>query len=201
MGCCGTKTPTPDPTPVVPNNKPNSTYDNTEEDDAELKLVCVGDNGVGKSAFFTRIAEKVFKENDQTIVEQRNITYTLQNGKKVDLELSDTCGQEKFRTVTTTYYRSAQGAVLAFDLTSVESFANLKNWLNEIQTYKSETLTVKILVGMKSDLHRKVSREEAENFADSCAMTYYECSSKTDTDVTKCFDDFIMEILKKRNSK
>jgi len=166
------------------------------EDELTVKVVCVGDTDVGKSAFFKRVAEKTFKEDDAVEVEQRIITYTLQNGKKVEVELADTCGQEKFRTVTTTYYRSANGAVVAFNLANKDSFKNVRNWLEDIKKYKGESLVCKILVGMKSDLARQVEFEEAETYAEEEGTSYYEVSNKTGDGVTKCFDDMIMEILK-----
>lgn len=80
--------------------------------------------------------------------------------------LRDTAGQERFRSVTRSYYRGAAGALLCYDITSRESFNSLKNWLTEVRNLASPNIFI-VLVGNKKDLElaREVSFQEAIDFA------------------------------------
>lgn len=104
------------------------------------------------------------------------------------LQMWDTAGQEKFRTITSAYYKGAQGVIFAFDLTDKNTLNDVKNWLSEVEKYNNKR-PVKILVGTKSDLvsERQVSREEAMRFAENEGMTYLECSAKTNKNVDDIF--------------
>lgn len=111
----------------------------------------------------------------------RNIDH---EGSKVKLQMWDTAGQEKFRTITSAYYKGAQGVIFAFDLTDRKTLIDVKNWLSEVEKYNNKN-PVKILVGTKSDLYseRQVNREEAMRFAENEGMTYLECSARTNKNV------------------
>lgn len=104
------------------------------------------------------------------------------------LQMWDTAGQEKFRTITSAYYKGAQGVIFAFDLTDKNTLNDVKNWLSEVEKYNNKS-PVKILIGTKSDLvsERQVSREEALRFAENEGMTYLECSAKTNKNVDDIF--------------
>ena len=84
------------------------------------------------------------------------------------LQMWDTAGQEKFRTITSAYYKGAQGVIFAFDLTDRNTLNDVKNWLSEVEKFNNKC-PVKILVGTKSDLYseRQVSQEEAMRFAEN----------------------------------
>ena len=77
------------------------------------------------------------------------------------LQIWDTAGQERFRTITSSYYRGANGIIVVYDVTDRESFANVKQWLHEIDRYASESVH-KLLVGNKSDLQDKRAVAQAE---------------------------------------
>lgn len=70
----------------------------------------------------------------------------------IKLAIWDTAGQERFRTLTPSYYRDAQGAILVYDVSSAASFSKLENWLNELETYSTKTNIVKMIVGNKIDV-------------------------------------------------
>jgi Ras-related protein Rab-2A len=101
------------------------------------------------------------------------------DGKKIKLQLWDTAGQESFRSITRSYYRGAQGALLVFDITKRSSFAHLQSWLEEVRRQGTDNMTV-LVVGNKSDLaaDREVTREEAEAFARANNLRYIETSAK-----------------------
>lgn len=200
MGCFGSKG---DDVSVASNpafdqaqngGKGGEEEDFERSDDGVLKITCVGDGGVGKSAFYTRVVDNTYKADDKALVEQRNTKMTVK-GKEYDIEMMDTCGQERFRVITTTYYRSAHGSIIAFDLHDKTTFANVSNWVNEVRTYGGNRILI-ILVGMKSDLPRAVSKEDAEDLASDLSISYFETSSlKVDGGVKECFTAFIEEIV------
>jgi len=107
----------------------------------------------------------------------------------------DTAGQEKFKTITSAYYKGSQGIILVFDLCDRKSFQDVQNWIAESEKY-SNLEPVKILVGNKSDLvsERQVSKEEAQRFAENEGMTYYEASAKTKKNVETIFQTLADEM-------
>jgi Ras-related protein Rab-1A len=104
-------------------------------------------------------------------------------------------GQEKYRTITSSYYRNAQGIIVAYDVTSAESFANVKIWLQEIDRYAPEKISV-LLVGNKTDKveQREVTTMEGQSFADSLGIQFLETSAKTAVNVNEAFTTLAMEI-------
>jgi small GTP-binding protein len=110
------------------------------------------------------------------------------DGKTIKLQIWDTAGQERFRTITSSYYRGAHGIIVVYDVTDLESFNNVKQWLHEIDRYASDNVN-KLLVGNKSDLttKRAVSFDQAKEFADSLGIEFVETSAKNSTNVEKAF--------------
>jgi len=104
-------------------------------------------------------------------------------------------GQERFRTITASYYRGAHGIIIVFDITDAESFENVKDWLQEIDNYACENVN-KLLIGNKSDLadKRAVTAETAAEFAEENGMTYLETSAKDNLNVTQSFETLAGEI-------
>ena len=100
----------------------------------------------------------------------------------------DTAGQERFRTITSSYYRGAHGIIVVYDVTEVESFNNVRVWLSEIDRYACENVN-KLLVGNKCDLttRRQVDYEVAKQYADKTGIPFIETSAKQSTNVEKAF--------------
>uniref|UniRef100_A0A915LLN5 Ras-related protein Rab-35 n=1 Tax=Meloidogyne javanica TaxID=6303 RepID=A0A915LLN5_MELJA len=115
-----------------------------------FKLLIIGDSGVGKSSLLLRFSDNTFSANYITTigVDFKIRTITVK-GYKVKLQIWDTAGQERFRTITSTYYRGTHGVVVVYDVTTQDSFANVKRWLHEIET-NCENVQ-RILVGNKLD--------------------------------------------------
>jgi Ras-related protein Rab-1A len=108
--------------------------------------------------------------------------------KTIKLQIWDTAGQERFRTITSSYYRGAHGIIVVYDVTDMDSFTNVKQWLHEIDRYAADNVN-KILVGNKSDLEatRVVTTEQGQEFADSLGMVFVETSAKTNSNVEQAF--------------
>lgn len=126
-------------------------------------MVLIGDTGVGKSCLLLRFADDTFTENYiSTIgVDFRFRTVKIDR-KTVKLQIWDTAGQERYRTITSAYYRGADGIIMVFDVTMEDSYRHINDWLQEVNRYASEG-TCKLLVGNKVDLpNRAVPTETAK---------------------------------------
>jgi len=165
-----------------------------------FKLVLIGDSGVGKSCLLLRFADDNFTDSYiSTIgVDFRFRTVTIDK-KTVKLQIWDTAGQERFRTITSAYYRGADGIIMVYDVTSPESFDHVEEWLSEVDRYANEN-TAKLLVGNKADLieEKQVSEETAQRFADKLGISFLETSAKTATNVDAAFLTMAKELIKNR---
>lgn len=159
------------------------------EYDYLFKLLLIGDSGVGKSCLLLRFADDSYTDSYiSTIgVDFKIRTMTLDD-KVIKLQIWDTAGQERFRTITSSYYRGAHGIIIVYDTTDMESFNNVKTWLNEIEKYASENVN-KVLVGNKCDLVTKkaVDTQMAQDFANSLGIPFLETSAKNSTNVDEAF--------------
>merc|ERR1740125_55610 len=168
-----------------------------------FKLVLIGDSSVGKSCLLLRFADDSFTDSYiSTIgVDFRFRTITI-DGKTVKLQIWDTAGQERFRTITSAYYRGADGIIMVYDVTSSESFEHVEEWLSEVDRYANEN-TAKLLVGNKADLieEKQVSQETAQSFADKLGISFLETSAKTATNVDAAFLTMAQELIKTRDVK
>jgi len=165
-----------------------------------FKLVLIGDSGVGKSCLLLRFADDNFTDSYiSTIgVDFRFRTVTIDK-KTVKLQIWDTAGQERFRTITSAYYRGADGIIMVYDVTSPESFDHVEEWLSEVDRYANEN-TAKLLVGNKADLvdEKQVSEETAQRFAEKLGIPFLETSAKTATNVDAAFLMMAKELIKNR---
>ncbi|KAF7328901.1 Ras-related protein Rab-18 [Mycena venus] len=117
------------------------------------KLLLIGNSSVGKSSLLLRFSDEQWLPEDEssaTIGVDFRVHKMEVKGKKVKLSIWDTAGQERFRTITSSYYRGAQGIILVYDVSNRESFDALPRWFSELETYVSDKV-VKILVGNKVD--------------------------------------------------
>jgi len=161
----------------------------SSEYDYLFKLLLIGDSGVGKSCLLLRFADDTYTESYiSTIGVDFKIRTVELDGKTIKLQIWDTAGQERFRTITSSYYRGAHGIIIVYDITDVESFSNVRQWLFEIDRFASEQVN-KLLVGNKSDLTNKrvVTTETAKEFAQTLDIPFLETSAKNSTNVEEAF--------------
>jgi small GTP-binding protein len=166
--------------------------------DYSLKVVVVGDSGVGKTCFLIRFVRDLFEEETNSTLGVEFLTKIVQTDEhKIQLQLWGTAGQEIFRSVTRGYYRGAAGALIVFDLTSRDSFASVGKWLQDIRDVARSDV-VAVLIGNKSDLthDRKVSTEEATEFAKAHGLQYFETSAKEGNNVSAAVNACVVVIEK-----
>ena len=161
-----------------------------------VKLLLLGDSSVGKTSIIIKyISNKFMDTNIATLgVDYMDKTVDY-NNLKVFLQIWDTSGEEKFRSITRNFYRNADGLLVVFDLTCRESFNHVKNWINEAKEHKNGIKT--ILVGNKLDLEdeREVDKETALKFAEKNNLKYLETSAKNGKNINNSFKEMIALIL------
>lgn len=160
-----------------------------EDYDYIFKILLLGNSGVGKSSLLIRFSDNAYDELFSTTIgiDFKMKTIKLENDKNVKLQCWDTSGQEKFRSITNSYYRGTNGIILVYDVTSKDSFDNLKTWLEEIKD-KTDNISI-LLVGNKVDLNtkREVLYEEGKEFADLLNINFFETSAKENINTEKIF--------------
>lgn len=160
-----------------------------------FKLLLIGDSGCGKSCLLLRYSEDSYRENFiSTIGVDFKISSEEIDSKRIKLQIWDTAGQERFAAITKSYYRGAHAIIIAFDLSSMESFKNVDHWLKESET--NET-AVKYLVGTKSDAEVVVDESLIKEFAASRGLSYFSTSAKKNQGVSNLFQSICYD-LKKR---
>uniref|UniRef100_A0A0N5AAA7 Ras-related protein Rab-35 n=1 Tax=Syphacia muris TaxID=451379 RepID=A0A0N5AAA7_9BILA len=145
--------------------------------------------GVGKSSLLLRFAENIFSPNYITTIGVDFKIRTVEvGGYRIKLQVWDTAGQERFRTITSTYYRGTDGVIVVYEVTSGDSFSNVKRWLDEINM-NCESVK-KILVGNKSDDkdRRVVLESDARRFAEELGIPFFETSARSNENVDKVFN-------------
>lgn len=162
-----------------------------------LKILIIGESGVGKSSLLLRFTDDLFDPQlSATIGVDFKVKTITVEGNKTKLAIWDTAGQERFRTLTPSYYRGAQGAILVYDVSSRETFTKLDNWLSELETFANKPEIVKMLIGNKIDKsNREVTKEEGLKFARKHSMLFIEASAKTKEGVEIAFEELVEKIL------
>ncbi len=167
-----------------------------EREDYKLKVVIVGDSGVGKSNLIKRFTTNEFNENSKATVgvEFLSKSYKI-NDKIFKIEMWDTAGQERYKSITAAYYKGAKGALIVYDTTSEKTFENVDKWLSEIKEQTNKDIKL-IIVGNKIDLKDKkvISTEKAKTKAKELGIPLMETSAKDATNVKEAFNDLLKEM-------
>ncbi|CAN1275983.1 Ras-related protein RABC2a [Linum perenne] len=168
--------------------------------DLSFKFLLIGDSSVGKSSLLVSFISTTSVEDDlaPTIGVDFKIKQLTVAGKRLKLTIWDTAGQERFRTLTSSYYRNAQGIILVYDVTRRVTFTNLSDvWAKEVELYRTNQDCVKMLVGNKvdKDSDRAVTREEGMELAKQLGCLFLECSAKTRENVEQCFEELALKVL------
>ena len=191
---------------------------NLNEVDAEYKVVLAGNTDIGKTTFFKKLTKGTFNEEQVATIgiDQKSFNYDItitENGqdvkKKVKIILYDTAGQERYASITKTYFKKASGIILLYSIIDRDSFINLTKWLKDVRdklgNYENNKYLV-FLMGTKFDIvkndesKRKVKEEEALDFCDQNDLLWYgEYSSKDTSQET--FQTLLAEFAKKLYNK
>jgi small GTP-binding protein len=162
-----------------------------------FKIVLIGDSGVGKTNLLGRFTQDQFCPGASTTIGLELATKVLEvEGKTVKVQIRDTAGQERYRAITSTYYRGVIGALLLYDVSARQTFQSLARWLQVLREHAGSNIVV-MLVGNKCDLReqRAVSTNDATAFANREKLLFIETSALGATNVTEAFTRLITEIV------
>ena len=168
------------------------------KDDFKLKIVVVGDSGVGKTNLIRRFIQDDFQSNSKATVGVEFFSKSFKmNDNVFKIEIWDTAGQERYKSITAAYYKGAKGGLVVYDVTSKTSFDNVDNWVSEIKE-KASTDMKTMMIGNKIDLkdERAVSTEEALEKAKLLELPLMEASALDSTNVKQAFYDLLKEMYK-----
>ncbi|XP_030006791.1 ras-related protein Rab-19-like isoform X1 [Sphaeramia orbicularis] len=163
-----------------------------------FKIILIGDSNVGKTCVVQNFKSGAFSAKQQNTI---GVDFTVRTmdieGKKVKMQVWDTAGQERFRTITQSYYRSAHGAMIAYDITRRSTFDSVTHWIKEVELYGAANV-VMALIGNKCDLED----ERHVRFQEACALANekgliaaLETSAKDSQNVEEAFMMMARELL------
>ena len=162
------------------------------------KILILGDYSVGKTSFLNRYVSNSFLSKTLSTL---GVEYVLKNAKMKDgsivkLQIWDTVGQERFRTITKSFFKGAHAIVLIFSVIDSDSFNNVRKWITQIKDSADKDVIL-ILAGNKNDCEdRKVDKSEAEELANEFDIKYFDCSAKTGENINKAFEELIETMVK-----
>ena len=167
-------------------------------DDCVYKVLLLGDSTVGKTCFLLRYCDKRFQEAHLSTIglDYRLKSMTLESGKKVKLQIWDTAGQDRFRAITKNYYKGANGIILIYDVTNLQTYENVKNWIAQIREEANPNVII-FLAGNKIDVSEEekvVKTEDGKKIADEFNLPFYETSAKNGDNVNKIFEDLVEKV-------
>ena len=169
-----------------------------EEYDLMFKILLLGDSGVGKSSLLLRYTKNEFiSDMRSTIGVEFALKYITIDNYQLKIQIWDTAGMERYRSITNAYYKGAKGVIVLYDICRKKSFENVDKWIDDFKS-KADDDAVIILIGNKSDLDdkREVSKEEGESKAQMNKFAFMETSAKDNNNVQKAFETLFGEIVK-----
>ena len=171
------------------------------EEEIVYKVLLLGDSSVGKTCFLLRYCDKSFQDVHLSTIglDYRLKTITLKNNKNIKLQIWDTAGQDRFRAITKNYYKSANGVLLIYDISNLQTYENVKNWISQIREEANPNVII-YLVGNKIDLpkeKRVVNIEDGEKIAEEFEIKFKEASAKSGTNVNEIFEELVEKIDEK----
>ena len=156
------------------------------------KVVLLGDSGVGKTCIISRYISGAFDQNSPTTNGASYASKILEFpklNKKISVDIWDTAGQEKYKSLTKFFYKDAAVAILVYDITSKETFENMKKfWYEQLQEFGSKKIILGI-AGNKCDMYEReeVSENDAKEFAESKGAFFEITSAKNNTGINELF--------------
>lgn len=161
-----------------------------------FRVVTIGDSSVGKTCIIKRFLRNNFDMDEPNTVGAIYDSFTKDfKGRKIEIQIWDTAGQEQYRSLGPVYFRYSAGALLVFDITNPETFKNLDEWYDSFRSVCGDNPVV-FLVGNKKDLpeDRKIQSREAKEWANIHNSTYIETSARTGEGIDLLFDNLVETI-------
>jgi small GTP-binding protein len=165
-----------------------------------FKILTIGESGVGKTCILRRFVENKFLKNHLATIGIDFKTKTLNiNNQEIKLKIWDTAGEERFRNITTQYYKGADGIVLIYDVTDDASFEKIRDWMEQILSNTKREDIGLVLLGNKCDMEpRSVTEEQGIKMAEELKVSYFETSALTGQGIKEAFDELTRDIMKRK---
>ena len=176
---------------------------NTENYEFMFKVVLVGDMSVGKTNIIAKYLKNDFSEDYKTTIGvEFHSKIAKVEGHVVKAQIWDTCGQERFKSITDSYYRGAKGAFVVYDITRKNTFESVDSWISALRSAADKNLNI-IIIGNKSDLEdqRQVETEQGEEKAQNNEAAFMETSAYSGDNIDKAFDNMITDVYNKCKSE
>jgi small GTP-binding protein len=160
----------------------------------------IGDSGVGKSNILSRFTRNEFSVESKSTIGVEFATRSIEIEKKVvKAQIWDTAGQERYRAITSAYYRGAVGALLVYDVTKKETFADVEKWLAELRDHADSKIVI-MLTGNKCDLQhlRSVTTQDAEIYAAKEDLLFLETSALNSVNIDAAFQK-VLSVIHERS--
>ena len=170
-----------------------------EEYEMMVKVILIGDSGVGKTNIMSKFLKNQFlEESKATIGVEFGSKLFNHEGHKIKAQIWDTAGQEKYKAITGAYYKGSKGALVVYDITQKKTFENIEKWVNDLKAAGDPKITI-ILIGNKNDLDdkRQVSKDQGEEKARSFGCAFLETSAYSGDNIDKAFNLMVKEIYEK----
>ena len=168
-----------------------------------VKIIIIGDQNVGKTNIIHRFTDGEFSNQYMITIGMDYISHNIKINKNIfHLQLWDTAGSERFRSITKGYFSNSACAIIVYDITNEKSFDSIKEWVNECKLYTNKNIHL-VLVGNKNDLkeQRKIEKEQGEELAKEYDMKFFEASALTGDNIEEIFVDICKTINKNINDK
>ena len=168
-----------------------------------VKIIIIGDQNVGKTNIIHRFTDGEFSNQYMITIGMDYLSHNIKINKNIfHLQLWDTAGSERFRSITKGYFSNSACAIIVYDITNEKSFDSIKEWVNECKLYTNKNIHL-VLVGNKNDLkeQRKIEKEQGEELAKEYDMKFFEGSALTGDNIEEIFVDICKTINKNINDK
>ena len=167
-----------------------------------IKILLLGESNVGKTTIFQRFCDATVDKNSiSTIGVEFKVKNYKYNNKDYQIQLFDTAGQERFKSITEAYYRMGDAFFFVFDLTNQDSLNALDDWINKVNETIENPLY--IILGNKDDLKEQIPKETIENFINKYKdrnIPFIKTSSLKNKNIDKSFETIIDIFEKKSNN-
>lgn len=163
-----------------------------------IQICLLGDSNVGKTSLLTRFCDSIFKDHYSSTIglDFRSVALKI-NGKIIKVQIWDTAGEERFKSLASNYFRNSHGFIFVYDILNMKSFENVDEWVNTAVNI-NENYIVSYLIGNKCDNEekREVKKSEGQDYAKKKGFLFKETSAKDDKNVKEIFFGMIYKIVK-----
>ena len=168
-----------------------------------IKIMTLGNSEVGKTSFIMRYTENIFQHNYlSTTGLDFKVNVIAIKGKQYRVFLYDTAGQERFRSIALNIIKDTDGIILMYDITNRKSFECLPEWIKNVKDAKGNDFAM-IVIGNKIDLedHRKISKEEGQDFAEEHELQFFESSNKDSINIQEAALALVNKIIENKKNE